>query len=246
MLPDKQDAYGHEIYAHYQGDDVFEIVERDDGFIHAFPGTQLYFSEFEEWPAGQQEAMQYVRGRVLDIGCGAGRVSLYLQNQGHEVLGIDNSPLALEVCRLRGVKHTSPTPITRIGKQLGIFDTIVMLGNNFGLFGNPKRARWLLRRFKGLTSTHARIIAESNDIYQTDAPYHLAYHELNRSRGRLPGQIRLRIHFRHHKSPWFDYMMVSKEEMEAILAGTGWVVSRYIQVQDEPRYVAIIEKESSG
>ena len=85
---------------------------------------------------------------VLDVGCGAGRVCLHLQEQGHEVIGIDNSPLAVKVARERGVQDARVLSITQASRnKLGQVDTIVMMGNNFGLFASPKRARWLLRRF---------------------------------------------------------------------------------------------------
>jgi SAM-dependent methyltransferase len=37
----------------------------------------------------------FVRGPVLDVGCGTGELSLFLARQGHDVLGIDLSPLAI-------------------------------------------------------------------------------------------------------------------------------------------------------
>jgi hypothetical protein len=129
-----------------------------------------------------------------------------------------------------------------VSKKLGTFDTIVMLGNNFGLLGNYQRARWLLRRFKGITTPEARIIAESTDIYKTDNPEHLAYQKYNRERGRMSGQIHLRVRTGKRKSPWFDYLMVSPQEMAKILAGTGWMITNLIQHKGEPQYVAIIEK----
>ena len=55
----------------------------------------------------------------------------------------------------------SPSP--RSAAWLGEFDTVVMFGNNFGLFGNPRRARWLLQRLRNLTSPAARIVAESRN-----------------------------------------------------------------------------------
>jgi SAM-dependent methyltransferase len=88
-----------------------------------------------------RQAMAYVQGRVLDIGCGAGRHALYLQGQGFDALGIDNSPLAVEVCRRRGLLRAQVLPITQVSRALGSFDTILMMGNNFGLVGNPRRAR---------------------------------------------------------------------------------------------------------
>jgi SAM-dependent methyltransferase len=243
MKPER-DAYGQEIMDFYRGKAVIEIIEREDGLVSASPNNpQGYFVPFSEWPAHQQEAMRLVRGRSLDVGCGAGRVCLYLQKQGHPVTGIDNSPLALEVSRGRGVRNLSLTPIARVSRRrLGEFDTILMLGNNFGLFGNPGRARRILRRFYHMTSPQGRIIAESTQIYQTDDPLHLDYHELNRRRGRWAGQLRLRVLYRKMKGAWFDYLLVSQDEMQAILRGSGWQVAQFIDSLDSPQYVAIIDK----
>ena len=243
MLPADQDAYGRELYDYWQKGEGIEIIERDDGFITAAKDLPArYFAPFEEWPEFEQKAMEYAQGRVLDVGSGAGRVPLYLQSQGYEVLAIDNSSLALEVCRQRGVEKTSPTPLKNVSKSLGKFDTIVMLGNNFGLLENRWQAKRLLRRFQSMTYPEARIIAESNDIYQTTEPAHLKYHQLNRNRGRLPGQIRLRVRHHQFSTPWFDYLMVCKEEMQDLLHGTGWCIHRFINQADGPLYIAIIEK----
>lgn len=243
MKPE-QDAYGQEMLDFHQGNAVIEIIERDDGLVTASPNNpQGYFANYPDWPIQQQEAMRYVRGRTLDVGCGAGRVCLYLQEQGHTVTGIDNSPLALEVSRQRGVRDLSLTSITQVSKRrLGEFDTVLMLGNNFGLFGSPQRARRILRRFYHMTSSQGRIIAESTRIYETDDPIHLGYHEFNRQRGRMPGQLRLRILHRKMKGPWFDYLLVSPDEMQAIVQGTGWQVTHLIDSPNGPQYVAIIDK----
>lgn len=241
MLRDWQDAYGHEIYDYLKGKGGYEIVERDDGFFDVSSGPEIYFSEYEEWKDHERAAIKRVKGKVLDIGCGAGRHALYLQSKGHEVVGIDISPLAIKVCKERGVKRTEILSITQISSKLGKFDTIIMMGNNFGLFGSFKRARWLLRRFKSITTERAMIIAETRDPYQTDLPEHLEYHELNRKRGRMPGQLRIRIRYKKYVTPWFDYLLVSKDEMKAILQGTGWQVEEFIDGKDG-MYIAVMEK----
>ena len=242
MLKDQEDAYGELVTAYYNGDDVVEIVERDDGFIGASSGPHAYFLDYDQWADHYKEAIQLVRGRVLDVGSGAGRITLYLQNQGHEVLATDNSPKALAVCRLRGVQHTELCPITQLSSRLGVFDSIVMMGNNFGLFGNYKRAKWLLKRFYSMTSSQGRIIAESNDVYATDDPAHLAYHAWNQQRGRMSGQLRLRVRYQKFKTPWFDYLIVSQEEMKDIVQGTGWIIYQFIKSRG-PTYIAVLEKE---
>jgi len=236
-----QDAYGQEIWAYFKGKGSFEIVERDDGYFGVSGGAKVYFSEYEDWPSHEKEAMKYVHGSVLDIGCGAGRHALYLQKKGLNVMGIDNSPLAIKVCKLRGLKKAKILSIDEVNFKPNSFDTIIMMGNNFGLFGSFKKAQRLLKRFYKMASEHALIIAESRDPYKTDNPAHLEYQEFNRKRGRMSGQLRLRIRFEKYVGKWFDYLIVSEKEMEEILKGTGWKVRKFIDSKNS-EYIAMIEK----
>lgn len=242
MLTKQQDAYGRIVWDYFHGKSTREIIERDDGWFDTSGGAPFYFAEFKDWPRHEQAAMKYVRGRVLDVGCGAGRCSLYLQKRGQPVVGIDASPLAIQTSRKLGVKNARVLPFTQVHRGLGRFETILMMGNNFGLFGSRRRARWLLRRLHRLTTPDARIVAESNDIYQTRNSDHLRYHRFNRRRGRMSGQLRIRVRYQWYCTPWFDYLMVSPDEMKAILAGTGWRVQRFL-TSSGPMYVAVIEKD---
>ena len=167
-MKDNRDAFGHELYDYLKDDagrrPVMEIVERDDGYIDISGGPKAYFSDYRHWPAHQKRAMKYARGRVLDIGCGAGRHSLYLQERGLDITGLDNSPLAIEVCKARGLKKTAVLSVNQINSRLGVFDTVLMMGNNFGLFGSFEGARRLLKKISKITSENGRIIAETNDV----------------------------------------------------------------------------------
>ena len=125
------DAYGHELWACLTGGHAEEIVERDDGFISASDWPKRYFAAFKAWPTHERQAMRSVQGaRALDIGCGAGRASLYLQRRGLKVTAIDNSPLAIRLCRQRGVKDARVLAVEQIDRFApGSFDTVVMFGN---------------------------------------------------------------------------------------------------------------------
>ena len=140
------------------------------------------------------------------------------------------------------MKDARLLPFHRIDESLGTFDTVVMFGNNFGLFGGPKRAKTLLRRLHRLTSDHARILGASVGVYDTDDPGNLAYHELNRRRGRMAGELRLRVRHGRYASPWFDYLIVSREEMAAIAESGGWRLTRTIDEPERPYYVGVLEK----
>lgn len=246
-VKERQDAYGRMVLdALESGQTNMEIVERDDGFLTWSRGTTAYyFAPFRRWPPHQRRAMRLARGRVLDIGSGGGRVALHLQERGQEVVAIDNSPLAVEACRRRGVRDARVVPVEHLDETLGVFDTIIMFGANLGLLGGAARGRRLLRRLHRLSSSRGRILGETLDPYVTDDAAHLAYHERNRRRGRMAGQIRLRVRYRDYATPWFDYLFLSHDELEELLKGTGWGLSR--TVEDEPPvYVAVIEKQESS
>lgn len=236
-----QDAYGRLILDYYERGEGIEVVERDDGFINASgQGPAAYFAPFRRWPKVERKALRLARGRVLDVGCGAGRVVLELQERGHEVVGIDVSPLALEVARRRGARDVRELPVTRVGRSLGRFDTFVLFGHNFGLMGSRRRAPWLLRRFRSIANDSARILAHSTNPYTTDNSDHLAYHERNRRRGRMAGQLRIRIRHGLYATAWFDYLLASPEEMADLAEGTGWTLARVID-EGEGAYAGVLE-----
>jgi SAM-dependent methyltransferase len=241
-LKPEEDTFGQEIWARFKGEEASEIVERDDGYFNASPkGPGLYFSEYEDWDLIDRKAMEFVKGRVLDIGCGAGRHSLYLQKMGFDVLGIDSSPLAIKVCKLRGLKQAKVMSIEELNFKPNSFDTIIMMGSNFGLFGSFRKATRLLKKFHRMTSKNGLIIASTRDTYKTDNADHLEYHKLNKKKGRMAGQLRVRIRFRKCVGRWFDYLIVSKKEMEEILKGTGWKIRGSID-SGNSAYIAAIEK----
>jgi hypothetical protein len=92
-----------------------------------------------------------------------------------------------------------------------------------------------------MTTDSATLIAHSLDVYQTENPDHLEYHDFNRQRGRMSGQLRMRIRFKKYVSPWFDYLIVSPDEMADIVKGTGWEINELLR-DDKPPYIAIIKK----
>lgn len=241
-----EDAYGQELWSFFNGRKSFEIVEREDGYFDVSHGAPMYFSQYDDWSEHQKRAIEFAKGKILDIGCGAGRHSIYLQSKGLNVTGIDSSPLAIKVSRLRSLKKAKVMSIAEMGKfRPCSFDTILMLGNNFGLFGSFNNARLLLRKLARITSPNAVIIAETNDPYKTDNKFHLLYQKFNRRRGRMSGQMRIRIRYMRYVGRWFDYLIVSREEMKEILKGTGWKVKRFINSSSSP-YVAIIQKQTSS
>ena len=239
-LTKAQDAYGRAFLDYLDGRRVQVVIERDDGYLDTDLPTEQYFNPYEAWADHQKEAMQFMRGPVLDIGAGAGRVSLHLQSQGIEVTALDHSPGAVEACKRQGVRRAVCGTMRDSEKLIARAHTVVLFGNNFGLFNRAARAKRMLKRWAKIMPPGARILAESLDVYETEDAYHLAYHRFNKRRGRAPGELRFRVHYATFKTPFLDWLMVSKQEMEAILDGTGWRVLKYLD-SDSPFYIAVLE-----
>lgn len=243
MTPDN-DVFGSALLDWAMGGTTCEVLEREDGFTQAGAGPDVYLSGFRGWPSAERKSIRYVRGRVLDVGCGAGRVALELQDRGIDVVGLESSPFAAKAARLRGVNQVWLTPLEDLGRRIHTFDSVVLFGNNFGIFGTPARARELLTWMAHETKPGARIFAESTSGYFGGAPaLDRSYYRRNRERGVSSGHVKLRYHYGHLVGPWFSWLYVSRSEMRSILVGTGWRVERVLGAHPSEPYVAILVKD---
>lgn len=125
------------------------------------------FRSYNEMPNLEQKALQISRGKILDVGCGAGSHSLYLQNeQNLNVHSIDISPNAIEACRLRGLKNAQVQNILEMNADNpeNKFDTILLLMNGTGIFGTLKGTSKFLQKLKSLLNPNGQILIDSSDI----------------------------------------------------------------------------------
>jgi hypothetical protein len=120
------------------------------------------------------------------------------------------------------------------------YDTFLLLGNNLGLIESRERAPVFLDALARLANPGARIIAQGTDPYGTTDPVHVSYQQRNRERGRLGGQLRLRLRYRLLATDWFDYLNCSVDELAELLDGTRWRL-KSVDDQDRPYYVAVME-----
>ena len=185
-------------------------------------GAEWFFAERDKWVEAERAAFELVRGRVLDIGAGAGRHSLEAQRRGLDAVAIDISPGAVEVCRRRGVRDVRLLPLEDVDERLGVFDTVLLLCGNLGLAGGADETSTLLERLHALTGPDARIVFDTVDPHVDNDEADLVYLARNKERGRMPGHVTIRIRYAGLVTPWYDLLCASAEEMEEIAAPTGW------------------------
>ncbi|MCK0134485.1 class I SAM-dependent methyltransferase [Arenibacter sp. S6351L] len=120
------------------------------------------FRDFKKMPYLEQKALKLCKGNILDIGCGAGSHSLYLQKKGLTVTALDQSPGAIETCKLRGIEHTVLQGIQDF--ELQKYDTLLMLMNGIGIVGKLKNIDLFFTHLKSLLKPKGQILLDSSDI----------------------------------------------------------------------------------
>src|SRR6476620_6365467 len=121
------------------------------------------FRSYPEMPEIEQKALQLAKGKVLDVGSGAGSHSLYLQNEKKlTVAAIDISANAIQACRLRGIQDARVQDV--MGLENEKFDTILLLMNGAGMCGRLNNIAPFLIKLKSLLNDGGQILLDSSDI----------------------------------------------------------------------------------
>ena len=134
------------------------------------------FRNFSEMPKLEQKALQLAKGKVLDVGCGAGSHALELQNERKlDVTAIDISENAVKACQLRGIENVKVANILDLDSE-NKFDTILLLMNGTGIFGTLNETAKYLQKLKSLLNEGGQILIDSSDlIYMFDQDEDGAY-----------------------------------------------------------------------
>jgi len=119
------------------------------------------FRSYKNMPRIEQKALKFAKGKILDVGCGAGSHSLYLQNKGFQVKAIDISKGAVKVSKLRGLKHVE---LKALLDETESFDTILLLMNGTGIFQELSQLSKYLNHLKSLLNPKGQILIDSSDI----------------------------------------------------------------------------------
>lgn len=157
-----KDLFGQAILD-YQTQNAPEDLITETNISEADEMSVAYlFRTYQEMPKIEKKALQLAKGKTLDVGCGAGSHSLYLQQKGFEVTGIDISPNAIKACQLRGVKDARVQDLLELENEP--FDTILLLMNGTGIFGTLTETSKYLQKLKSLLTPNGQILIDSSDI----------------------------------------------------------------------------------
>lgn len=123
---------------------------------------QYLFRSYADMPEIEQHALRLCSGHILDVGCGAGSHSLYLQQNKFHVTALDFSPRSVEACRIRGVLNVRQANIFEFDE--GRYDTILLLMNGTGIAGTLDRLQLLFTKLMELLADGGQILIDSSDL----------------------------------------------------------------------------------
>jgi len=163
IITSMKDLMGRAIWDYYHNENPQDLqTETSISELDELPVDYL-FRDFEEMNGIEQKALQLSKGKILDIGAGAGSHSLYLQNERNlDVIALDISPKSIEVCKLRGIHKAVAENMLQFEGEA--FDTILLLMNGTGIFQSLNVIDVYLKKLYSLLNDKGQILIDSTDI----------------------------------------------------------------------------------
>ncbi len=194
--------------------------------------VDVFFRSEEDMPALELLALECCRGKILDIGAGAGSHSLKLQDEGKNVTALEISSVACSVMRSRGVHQIINGNIFTYKENK--FDTLLLMMNGIGLCGSVNGLRNFLKHSELLLNQGGQIVFDSSDIaylYENDEfPTDVYY-----------GEITYQYEYKGEKGALFSWLYIDWHTLSDIAREEGWTF-RLLHEDDQDQYLASLEK----
>jgi len=182
------------------------------------PLTTL-FRSYEDMPEIERKALDMAKGRILDVGAGAGCHSLVLQERGMDVTAIDISPLSVETMKERGVKKVLEQDFFAMEGQ---FDSILMLMNGIGIVGTLERMPEFFKQLDKILAPEGQLLCDSSDISYVfedeegmiDIPNEMDYY----------GEHSFRMQYKDTIGEPFDWLYIDADTLKQKAGRYGYAV----------------------
>ena len=222
----------------HRGDASAEIVVMSDLWEEeSTPVAAYYRPDDQVLPALEREALGLCRGRVLDLGAGAGRHAVELQRAGHDVVAVDPLPEAVEIMRDRGVANARQGDLSAVRGER--FDTILMLMHGLGVVGDLHGMGRLFEELPRVLKPGGRLVCDSADLAAVLGDESPEVLEDLLSPDTYLGEVKFSLRYGSVEGPRYPWIFIDPETLEIIANAAGLAVE--IPVEGERgSYVAVL------
>lgn len=227
------DPIGAAIEDYLNGDEDAQIEVASDLSDDDIIPVRYLFREIKQMPEIEQIALNHCKGKVLDVGCGAGAHLKALHDYGIKAEGIDISPKAIDY--LSSLNFTVYLE-NFLNFKKDKYDTLLFLMNGIGLAGDLQSLPKLLNHAKSLLKDGGKIICDSTDVryfYEDDDGS--VWIDLNAS---YFGNFKFKMTYKKHCSNWFKWLYVDFESLSNCASDAGLDCSLIVENKDEKTYLA--------
>ncbi|MCA8830838.1 class I SAM-dependent methyltransferase [Hymenobacter pini] len=229
------DALGQALLAYQRGHLSATLAVHSSVADEEVLPASYFFRSLWEMPELERTALEECRGRVLDLGAGAGCHALELQQRGFSVKAVDISPGAVEVMQERGVKEVACHDIFDAALAQGEkFDTLLMLMNGIGLAGTLAGLERFLEHAKALLAPGGQILATSSDIsYLYEDEDGALVFDLN---GPYYGEVEYTMQYAHQTGAAFHWIFADPTLLQDYAEAAGYAVE-FLEEDDQQQYL---------
>ncbi len=183
---------------------------------------------FEEMNDIEKCALAACRGRILDVGAGAGCHSLVLQSKGLDVDAIDISPGCVEVMRRRGIKKSYHCNILDVRNSR--YDTVLMLMNGIGISGSLDGLNLFIQQLDTLLAPGGQLLVDSTDLTEKFLEQGEALYD---EEGRYCGETDFVMIYKGLRSDPFSWLYVDFELLHTICSFHGYRCDKLIETEEK-------------
>ncbi len=237
-LTRETDPFGSALLDHSKGKKNLFIKVHSDATEEDHIQVRYLFRPFDSWPELEKVAISKCKGKILEVGAGAGSHSLYLQEKGQNVTSLDFSPGAVEVMRSRGLKDVVYENFEDF--QGRGYDTILLLMNGIGLVGSIVGLRSFLNKcFTQLLNQHGQLLFDSSDLVYLLSDPESNIHSYKGKR--YYGEVSYRMEYQGILGPRFSWLFIDFKTLESTAKEIGLKAEKVFE-DDHFAYLARITR----
>ncbi|QIX63063.1 class I SAM-dependent methyltransferase [Hymenobacter sp. BT18] len=229
------DPLGHALLAFHRGTDSAATLTVHSNVAEDEPlPASYFFRSLWEMPELERLALEECRGRVLDLGAGAGCHTLELQQRGFAVKAVDVSEGAVHVMQARGVQEVARHELFAVPAEAGGYDTLLMLMNGLGLVGTLDGLERFLKYAHTLLAPGGQILATSSDIsYLYEDEEGALVFDLN---GPYYGEIEYTMSYEQETGAAFSWLFADASILQDYAEAAGYDVE-FLAEDEQQQYL---------